>query len=247
VIIINCDDLGYGDPSCYGGKLFQTPNIDRIAQTGIRFTDGYVSAPVCSPSRHGLLTGAYQQRFGVQWNHDTWEVKGVEAGPIIPLAQKHINYAFSNAGYVTAMAGKYNLRDYPKTGFDFNYSITESGCSYFPDEKGNYTGVDVVPGQKTKEKQKENLWGPERPGEEYITDRCGRQCVEFIDKNKDKPFFFYLAFNAPHTPLQAKKALQPKVAHIQSEARYFLLTKMWGVFWIISKKTTCARIPSLCF
>ncbi len=220
VILINVDDLGYGDLSSYGNELFSTPNIDRLVNEGVRFTDGYVSAPVCSPSRHGLLSGAYQQRFGVQWNHDTWKMKHRQDEQIVPNTQKFINQAFSDAGYVTAMAGKINLQGYPKTTFDYNYSLTSSGSNYFPEPTGKYLGVDDKPGENSKPKGgwTPMLWGPERPGEEYLTDRCGRQCIEFIEENKEKPFFFYLAFNAPHTPLQAKKSDLPRVSHIKSEA-----------------------------
>ncbi|MGQ1787605.1 sulfatase-like hydrolase/transferase [Saccharicrinis sp. GN24d3] len=216
VIIINVDDVGYGDPSCYGGTLFQTPNIDRLAREGVKFTDGYVSAPVCSPSRHGLLTGTYQQRFGIQWNHDTWNMKHREGERVVPVKHKHIDQAFADAGYVTAMAGKINMEDFPKTTFNQQFSVTSSGSHYFPDEKGKYAGVDGAP--KPKGGWTMTQWGPEREGEEYLTDRCGRQCIEFMDEHKETPFFFYLAFNAPHTPLHAKKVDKPRVAHIQSEA-----------------------------
>ncbi len=215
VILINIDDLGYGDPSCYGGTLFNTPNIDRLAAEGIRFTDGYVSAPVCSPSRHGLLTGTYQQRFGIQWNHDTWTLKHREGERVVPLEHQHIDQAFKAAGYVTAMAGKINMEDYPNTTFDYEYSLTESGCHYFPDENGKYAGVDGAP--KPKGGWTEMMWGPERKNDEYLTDRCTRQCIEFMDAHKNQPFFFYLAYNAVHTPLHAKKADKPRVAHIKSE------------------------------
>lgn len=219
VILINVDDLGYADPTCYGGTLFPTPNMDRLASEGIRFTDGYVSAPVCSPSRHGLLTGMYQERFGVQWNHDTWKLKHRQGEHIIPESQKHINEAFSQAGYVTAMAGKYNLEGYPITTFDYTFSLTSSGSHYFPNPDGKYPGVDDKPGENSKPKGGwiPMMWGPEREGEEYLTDRCGRQCIEFIDEHKDEPFFFYLAFNAVHTPLHAKKEHMQAVSHIKSE------------------------------
>ncbi|WP_066631376.1 sulfatase-like hydrolase/transferase [Labilibacter marinus] len=215
IILINADDLGYADPSCYGGKLFTTPNIDLLAEEGVRFTDAYVSAPVCSPSRHGLLTGSYQQRFGIQWNHDTWKIKHRQNERVVPIDHKHINLAFSDAGYVTAIAGKYNLEGYPETSFDHEFSLTSAGSNYFPEADGRYLGVDGVP--KPKGGFQMMMWGPEREGDEYLTDRCGRQSVEFIQKNKDKPFFLYLAFNAVHTPLHAKKEHLPKVSHIQSE------------------------------
>lgn len=215
IIIINADDLGSGDPSCYGGTLFETPNIDRLAAEGIKCTNGYVSAPVSGVSRVGLLTGSYQQRYGMQWNHDQWATPGRE-DPLLPESHRQIQTAFKEAGYATAMAGKIGFND--AQPFDNYYSYTFNGCNYFPNEEGKYANVDVQPGDTAIPVIKTGMWGPEREGDEYITDRCGRQCIEFIEENKDNPFFFYLAFNAPHTPLHAKKSDLPRVAHIESEA-----------------------------
>jgi len=114
------------------------------------------------------------------------------------------------------MAGKIGIPTWPKTTFQHEFSLTSAGCSYFPNEKGIYPGVDHNP--KLKGGFAMTKWGPEREGEEYITDRCTRQCIGFMEENKDKPFFFYLAFNAPHTPLQAKKVDRSRVAHIKSES-----------------------------
>ncbi len=215
VILINLDDMGYGDPSCYGNKLIETPNIDRIAAEGIRCTDGYVSAPVSGVSRMGLLTGSYQQRYGLQWNHDQWDVPGDDGSDVLPTRQRQIQSAFKEAGYVTAMAGKIGIKnDQP---FDKKYSYAWNGVSFFPDDSGRYAGVDVVKGEKKAVGYGAMLWGPEREGDEYLTDRCTRQCIEFIEENKEKPFFFYLAYNAPHSPLHAKKSDKPRVAHIKSE------------------------------
>ncbi|MBK1877701.1 sulfatase-like hydrolase/transferase [Pelagicoccus mobilis] len=215
VILINIDDMGYTDPSCYGGTAFRTENIDRLAREGIRFTDGYVSAPVCSPSRHGLLTGSHQQRFGIQWNHDIRKLKHREGESIVPPEHKYINQAFSEAGYVTAIVGKFNLPSYPKTTFDYEYSLTSAGSNFFPEPDGSYKGVDGVP--KPKGGFEMMLWGPEREGDEYLTDRCGRQSVEFIQANKDRPFFLYLPFNAVHSPFHAKKSHKKMVSHLESE------------------------------
>ncbi|MCL7762511.1 sulfatase-like hydrolase/transferase [Polaribacter sp. Z014] len=219
VIIINVDDMGYGDLASYGNKLWDTPNIDRLVKTGVRMTDGYVTAPVCGPSRHGLILGMYQQRLGFQWNHDSRKLGDGSSPQVVPDSQKQINEAFSAAGYVTAMAGKYHMQGYPNTKFDHNYSITTTGAHYFPDATGKYAGVDDLDGKKSKPKKGwiPRMWGPEREGDEYLTDRVGRQCIEFMDENKEKPFFFYLAFNAVHSPFHAKKSHLPKVKHIKSE------------------------------
>ncbi len=214
IILINADDLGYGDPSCYGGKLIETPNIDRLAKEGIRCTDGYVSAPVSGVSRIGLLTGCYQQRFGMQWNHDQWAVPGL-SDDVIPSSHRQIHTAFKEAGYATAMTGKMGIKSLQK--FDEMNACSFNGANYFPNEEGVYAGVELKKGEKKAKANNNPMWGPEREGDEYLTDRHGRHCIEFIEEHKDEPFFFYLAFTAPHTPLQAKKSDQPRVAHIESE------------------------------
>ncbi|MFR9650938.1 MAG: sulfatase-like hydrolase/transferase [Rikenellaceae bacterium] len=227
VIIFNADDLAWGDPSCYGGKLIETPNIDRLAKSGIQCTNGYVSAPVSGVSRVGLLTGSYQQRYGMQWNHDQYKVKGLDNDkPMLPLEQHQMQTAFKEAGYVTAMAGKIGFRD--DQPFDEYFSLSFNGVNSFPDERGKYAGADVVPGEK-QVLNKNIMWGPERKGDEHITDRTGRQCIEFIEAHKDEPFFFYLAFTAPHTPLHAKKSFKPQVAHIESEVAQAYYAMVLGV------------------
>lgn len=222
IVLICADDMGYGDAGCYGKtNLIPTPNIDRLANQGMRFTDGYVTCSVCGPSRYGLLTGAYQQRFGVQWNPDTsTELKKngkaeTLADNRIPATHRMINQTLSSAGYTTGLVGKSNMPCYPKTTFDETLSVMAFGGDYWPDEKGHYSGVDEP---KALSGHKRILWGPERKGDEYLTDRLGRQSVEFIQRHKERPFFLYLAFNAVHSPMQAKKSHQPAVAHLKTEA-----------------------------
>lgn len=217
VILINTDDLAWGDLSCYGGKLINTPNIDRLATEGIRFTDGYASAPVSGPSRMGLITGVHQQRYGIQWNHDMWKIPGGNRETVIQSNDKQIQTAFKDAGYITAIAGKIGFID--AQPFDHKFSYAYNGVNYFPDENGYYAGIESENGDNKSKTNRNNMWGPERDGDEYLTDRCGRECLEFIKKNKDnvKPFFFYLSFNAPHSPFHAKKSDRIRVKHIKSE------------------------------
>lgn len=228
IVLIMVDDMGYGCAGSYGGtNLVPTPNIDRLATEGVRFTDGYVTAPVCGPCRYGMLTGAYQQRFGVQWNPDCFgrlpaevlERLGIEEETLdnnrIPATQRIINQPLQDIGYKTAMVGKWNLPCYPKTTFCESKSVIHFGADYWPDENGHYSGVNEdVPTSG----HKDVIWGPQREGDEYLTDRLGRQSAEFIKANKDNPFFLYLAFNAPHSPMQAKKSHRKDVAHLSTEA-----------------------------
>jgi arylsulfatase A-like enzyme len=228
IVLILADDMGYGDAGCYGGtNLVPTPNIDRLAAEGVRFTDGYVTAPVCGPCRYGLLTGTYQQRFGVQWNPDCWgrlpkeslDKLGIEEETLdnnrIPSEQKVMSEPLEAASYVSGMVGKWNLPCYPKTTFDESMSVMHFGGDYWPDEDGRYAGVNE---DEPTSGFKDIYWGPKRQGDEYLTDRLGRQAVEFIDGHKEEPFFLYLAFNAPHSPLQAKNSHKDDVAHLESEA-----------------------------
>lgn len=230
VIMIFADDMGYGDAGCYGyDNLVPTPNVDRLAAEGVRCTQGYVTASACGPSRFGLLTGMYQQKFGVQWNCDAQS--DLKDGRIetltdnrIPAGHLMISQTLQRAGYVTGMSGKSNMPCYPKTTFDEYKWIMAFGGEYFPDETGHYAGVDE---EVARGGHKRILWGPEREGDVYLTDRLGDHAVDFIERHQAEPFFYYLAFNAPHSPMQAKSCLKPQVAHLKTEA-----TKMYGAMLI---------------
>ncbi len=223
IVLIYADDMGYGDAACYGDtNLVPMPNVDRLAAEGVRMTDGYVTASVCGPSRYGLLTGVYQQKLGVRWNQDAWSILRDRAPETlednrIPASQPLMNQTLARAGYRTALFGKSNMPCYPQTTFDEAYSVMAFGGQYFPDEHGVYAGVDAP---KAVGGHKRILWGPERPDDEYLTDRLGRQTVEFIERESatDRPFFAYLAFNAPHSPMQAKTSHRDAVAHLETEA-----------------------------
>lgn len=212
LIKIFVDDLGWGDPVCYGGDLVPTPAMDQLAKEGIRATAGYVTSPVCGPSRYGLMAGAYQQRFGVQTNRDAFSNM---PGDRVPRTHLLLPEHLRQVGYVTGLVGKWNLKSDARIWFDEVYSLMDWGADYFPDEDGNYPGVwQRWPYDKPS---KDYGWGPVREGDEYLTDRLGRESVEFIERHADKPFFLYLAMNAPHSPLQAKKEHKPLVEHIESE------------------------------
>ena len=196
LLLIFVDDLGYGDLGCYGGEVILTPNIDALAAGGVRLTSGYVTAAVCGPSRLGLLSGAYQQRFGVYWNEDLWEKFGLE----IPASHKLLPETLSAAGYVTGHVGKWNITPQPLDYFDQACAVMNWKGAYYPDADGNYLGVDGP-----DFRMEPHGWGPKRQGDEYLTDRLTRHAVDFLDRHSQEPFFLYLAYNAPHTPLQADR------------------------------------------
>jgi len=208
IVLIFVDDLGYGDPGCYDGKSIPTPNIDRLAASGVRFTDGYVTAPVCGPSRVGLLTGAYQQRFGCYWNQDLWQKYGLR----LPGRHKLLPQALKAGGYVTGHIGKWNITPEAKPYVDEAHDVMCWKGAYFPDAQGAYLGVD---GPDFRLEQ--HGWGPERPDDEYLTDRLTRHAISFIDRHSEHPFFLYLAYNAPHTPLQAKREYDQQFSQIKDE------------------------------
>jgi arylsulfatase A-like enzyme len=207
--------LGYGDPGCYGGRLAPTPAVDSLARDGVRFTAAYVTAPVCGPSRCGLVTGAYNQRFGCQWNEDEWPQQGKAYK--IPRGHLTLPEALRAAGYVTGHLGKWNVTRDPRQCFDEVQDVIGFEADYFPDAAGHYQGVD----EKVRKNSKKimGISGPERPEDEYLTDRLGRHAVEFIERHQrsERPFFLYLGFNAPHSPYHAKSALLAKLGGIRPE------------------------------
>jgi arylsulfatase A-like enzyme len=161
IVLIYVDDMGYGDVSCYNDQAWvRTPAIDKLAEDGVRFTQGYATAPVCFPSRVGLMTGAYQQRWGSYHNR-----------PMItpPAEQKLIPTALKAAGYVTGMAGKWNgVKDAdPSRFFDETHHVLGWTGQYWP----------VGPGEKRHELP---AWGPDESGEEYETDTLTNHACDFI-------------------------------------------------------------------
>lgn len=225
VIVILADDLGYGDTGVYGSKIVKTPNIDALARDGVRFTQGYVSHPVCAPSRAALLTGRYQTRFGYEFNP-----VGRDRDGGVSLDETFIGQVMQKAGYRTGMVGKWHLGqsgDYHPVarGFD-EYFGTTAGANAFivetkpGDEFHSTPGVEATyasaeggrglgPGTEAQQmvvlRQRSPITRGRDPVEvkEYLTDAFTNEAVRFIGANKDKPFFLYLAHTTPHTPLQA--------------------------------------------
>lgn len=211
IVLLFADDLGYGDLGCYGGKWTATPAIDSLASGGVRCTDGYVTAPVCAPSRYGLLTGSYQQRFAMQWNEDQWV--NAAAKLKVPETHRSMPEALRAAGYVAGHLGKWNFVRDSKTCFDESQDVMDWEGDYFPGPDGRYIGVDDP--KKHDSGKIYGVWGPERPNDEYLTDRIGRHAVEFIEKHKARPFFLYVAFNAVHSPWHAKASDRERFAHLK--------------------------------
>jgi arylsulfatase A-like enzyme len=204
ILIILSDDVGYGEYGFQGNKQIPTPNIDSIARNGVRFTQGYVSGPYCSPTRAGLMTGRYQTRFGHEFNGN-----GPKFG--LPLSEKTIAELLRSLGYATCCVGKWHLGDEPefrptRRGFDEFYG-TLANTPFFVPSKFVDTRVSADPEAK---KQK---------GDFYTTEAYATRAVDWLDKNKDRPWFLYLPFNAQHAPLEAPQKYLDRFAHIQDEKR----------------------------
>jgi len=208
IIVIVSDDQGYADAGFQGAKDIPTPNLDTLASEGVRCTRGYVTAPVCSPSRAGLLTGRYQERFG---HHNNIVADTGKPGVHTPLDETLLPQVLAKAGYHTAMVGKWHIgnqvgtRPYER-GFQEFFGIITGGHDYFVNDP------QMVPDLDSRYKARIERNGPvgeKVPG--YLTDAFAADAVRIIRESHDKrpgtPLFLYLAFNAPHTPTQAPKSL----------------------------------------
>jgi arylsulfatase A-like enzyme len=220
LIIILTDDQGYKDVGFNGSTDIKTPHIDRIAKEGTRFTNGYVSYPVCGPSRAGLLTGRYQDRFGFTSN-PTMDPTVEQNG--IPTTEKNIAEVLKPAGYTSGVIGKWHMGTHPdlrpnKRGFDYFYGFLSGGHQYFPED---LTLNDLDDVKYKYDWYRTRLLRNEQrvDTDEYLTDELSHEAVEFIKRESDKPFFLYVAYNAPHTPLQASKKYLDRYQHIKDKTR----------------------------
>lgn len=203
IVLLFSDDAGYADFGFHGSTTMKTPNLDKLAKQGIRFAQGYVSDPTCGPSRAGLITGKYQQRFGYEENNVPGYMSTVSAadGPDmgLPVEETTMGNYLQSLGYRTAYFGKWHLggreQFHPlKRGFDTFYGFRGGARSYFA-----YPNDPREP----MNKMERDLGHFEEPPA-YLTDQLGKEAVQFIESHKDQPFFAFVAFNAVHTPMDAK-------------------------------------------
>ncbi len=226
VLLIVTDDLGYNDVGFQGARDIPTPHLDRLAASGIRCTDGYVSYPVCSPSRAGFITGRYQQRFGYEFN-PKWDATAVTHG--LPLSETTLADSLRSAGYTTGVIGKWHLGAHPqfhpnRRGFDEFYGFLGGGHRFLP---GSHVDVEVGAGKKSATHADAEHASPmlrnstEESEPPELTTKLGEEAAASVTRHArgTKPWFLYLAFNAPHTPLQARADMLKKFAHIADERR----------------------------
>lgn len=201
IILILSDDAGYADFGFQSKRLIPTPNIDQIAAGGIKFTNAYVTAAVCSPSRAGLLTGINQATFGQVYNFIQKVNYSIPIDSVgLPVGQKLVGDYLKPMGYSTGIVGKWHegfaKRFHPNSrGFDYFWGFLWGSSPY-------------ITGQATQ--VQENGRPVDASQIPYMTDAIGDKSLEFIDHNAGKPFFLYVSFNAPHTPMQAKPELLKK-------------------------------------
>lgn len=203
IVFILSDDAGYADFSFQSDRLIPTPNIDRIADEGVKFTNGYVTGAVCSPSRAGILTGINQVEFGYVYNLPDGNLG-------LPVSQKLMGEYLKPLGYSTGIVGKWHEGTEPqfhpnKRGFDYFWGFLRGNSPYFNglakevEENGMPVPASSIP---------------------YMTDAIGEKSIQFIEKHAKEPFFLYVAFNAPHTPMHAKPELLQKYRNqFDSEGR----------------------------
>ena len=213
IVFIFADDLGYADTGIYGSSVIETPNIDALAKDGVRFIQGYVSHPVCSPSRAGLLTGRYQQRHGWEFNP-----AGRDSVAGLDLGQRTIADELKSLGYTTGMVGKWHLgqgSDYHpmSRGFDSYFGVL-AGASQFLETLPE--GASFARNDAPRPRSNAVYSGREQVQiDEYLTDVFTQEALDFIDKNASDPFFLYLSHTTPHTPLQATKEYLDRYGHIR--------------------------------
>jgi arylsulfatase A len=212
-VFILIDDMGWKDIGCNGSTFFETPNIDRLAAQGMRFTDAYAACPVCSPTRASILTGKYPARLHLtDWlpgrtDRPSQKLLRPKFQQFLPLEEVTLARALKPLGYVSASIGKWHLggADYfpEKHGFDINIGGSDRGSppSYFAPYRNRSFGIPKL---------------EEAPKGEYLTDRLTHEAEQFIEANHHRPFFLYLAHYAVHIPLEAKQDI---IAKYQAKAR----------------------------
>jgi arylsulfatase A-like enzyme len=231
VIVILADDLGYGDVGVHGCKDIPTPNIDALARSGIRFSSGYVTGPLCGPTRAALMTGRHQCRFGHEFNPPAM----TEPNPdklALDLRETTFADRMKSAGYITGALGKWHLGEgdeyHPLSrGFDEFFGFTGGAHSYF--KAGDKRYGPIVRGRQPV------------PLKGYLTDVLADEANDFMRRHREKPFFLYLAFNAPHTPMEAPPEVLERFSSIEDPKRRANAAMTWKMDEAIGRVTRKLR------
>ena len=248
IVLLLADDLGYGELGCYGGLDIPTPHIDSIAQHGVRFTDGYVTASYCAASRAGMLTGRYQTRFGFEFNPIGARNEDPNIG--LPVGQRTIADYLHDAGYATGLFGKWHLggtaRFHPqRRGFDEFFGFMHEGHYFVPPPwtsvttwlrrrtlpdgtQGRWSRSDGRLIWSTHMRNDEPDYDANNPilrnsqpvnEREHLTDALSREAESFIQRHREQPFFLFLSYNAVHSPMQGAESYMSRFGHIKDVHR----------------------------
>lgn len=201
VVLIMTDDAGYGDTGSYGAPDIRTPNIDSLARDGVKLTDFYANAMSCTPTRVGLISGRYQQRYGMEFVIPAPGLAGADRG--LPPLRHSLPLLMKQNGYATALIGKWHLGYRPQFsplahGFEVFFGYKSAAIDY-------YTHQTVRPGEGAQFGEPQpDLWDGDKPATEdgYMTDLITRRSLDFINRNAARPFFIDVAYSAPHSPFQ---------------------------------------------
>ena len=226
-VVILADDLGYGEVGARHVGDVATPNIDAIARAGVTFTDGYVTASLCVPSRAGLLTGRYQQEFGIYGNPGKWPYPSSFG---LPASQTTLAEALKAQGYATGIIGKWHLGMKPSDnplghGFDEFFGVMDTDHPYFGEMPGN----PILRGRTPV------------PASGYLTDTLATEAVSFIRRRAGEKFFLYVPFTAAHSPLQAKPEVLARLGHIANEKRRLFAGVLVSLDEAVGKITAALR------
>ncbi len=257
VLLLVADDLGYAELGCQGNTDVQTPQIDAFARESVRFTQGYVTAPNCSPSRAGLLTGRFPTRFGYEFN--PIGARNEDPGTGLPAVQQTLAEFLHDTGYTTGLVGKWHLggaADFhpQRHGFDEFFGFLHEGHYFVPSPyKGTTTWLrrkGLPPGSEGRYRVHEHLiytshMGHDEPAydannpvlrggqpvveEAYFTDAITREATSFIRRYRDNPWFLYVAYNAVHSPLQAKNETLARFAEEEDIQRRIFLAMLYDL------------------
>ncbi|MGM0475328.1 MAG: sulfatase-like hydrolase/transferase, partial [Bacteroidota bacterium] len=194
IVFVYCDDLGYGDLACFGNQVTRTPNIDRLAEEGMKFTEFYSASPVCSPSRAALLTGRIPQRMGINGVFFPRSYTGM------PVEEVTMAELLKEKGYATGIVGKWHLGHRKEflplqRGFDEYFGIPYSN---------DMQSVVYLEGNEVVDFHVD---------QHYTTRTYTEKAVDFIDRHADGPFFLYLAHSMPHVPLYVSPGFQDRSGH----------------------------------
>lgn len=224
LIVIMADDLGYKDVGYNGCTDFSTPHIDALAKSGVQFSSGYAAYSVCGPSRAGFITGRYQQRFGSERNP---QYRPDDPNMGVPKSERTIAEVLKPVGYTSKVIGKWHLGAHKEThhplnrGFDEFYGHLGGSHFYFQKDMKFKDSYHLTKDREEIEQMRTWILNDHTPVqfEKHLTEEFTDEAVDFIERHREKPFFLFMSYNAPHTPLQPAKEHLERVSHIENKNR----------------------------